>query len=102
MFATTWSCGKRLGARKYDDFHGGTAFEGCSHDWSNLTQDELSRKLDQLGCDLDLLANPDSEVTRVIWFGCNPLPTDGLGGQLREAIDAARSAGYRIEYWHTP
>lgn len=58
-----------------------------------MTQEQLSRKLDQVGSDLALLkTNPD--VKRIVWFGTEPLPTTGLGGQLREALQKVG-----IPYW---
>lgn len=95
VFATPWSQGKGLGSRKFDDFDKdtGTAFEGNTTPWSQMTQEQLSRKLDQVGSDFALLKK-NKDVKRIVWFGTEPLPTTGLGGQLREAL---QNAG--IEYW---
>ncbi len=58
-----------------------------------MTQEQLSRKLDQVGSDFALLkTNP--QVKRIVWFGMEPLPTTALGSQLREALQKAG-----IEYW---
>jgi len=95
VFETPWSSGKGLGSRKFDDFDfmTGTGFEANTTPWSTMTQEQLSRKLDQVGSDFALLkTNPD--VKRIVWFGTEPLPTTGLGGQLREALQKAG-----IPYW---
>jgi hypothetical protein len=95
VFETPWSEGKGLGSRKFDDFDPktGTAFEGNTTPWSRMTQEQLSRKLDQAGSDFTLLkTSPD--IKRIIWFGTEELPKTGLGGQLREAL---QNAG--IPYW---
>jgi hypothetical protein len=94
VFDTPWSTNKGLGSRKFDDFDEitMTGFEGNTTPWSSMTQEQLSRKLDQVGSDFALLRNGD--VKRIIWFGTEPLPTKGLGGQLREALQKAG-----IEYW---
>jgi hypothetical protein len=95
VFETPWSQGKGLGSRKFDDFDfkTGTGFEGNTTPWSRMTQEQLSRKLDQAASDFALLkTNPD--VQRIVWFGTEDLPPTGFGGQLREAL---RKAG--IEYW---
>jgi hypothetical protein len=59
---TPWSQGKGLGSRKFDDFDfkTGTGFEANTTPWSQMTQEQLSRKLDQLASDFALLrTNPD-------------------------------------------
>ena len=95
VFETPWSQGKGLGSRKFDDFdfRTGTAFEGNTTPWSRMTEEQLSRKLDQVACNFAIVrTNPD--VNRVIWFGTEELPTTGLGGQLRQALQRAG-----ISYW---
>ena len=95
VFETPWSSGKGFGSRRFDDFdlRTGTAFEGNTTPWSQMTHEQLSRKLDQVASDFALLkTNP--RIKRIIWFGTEPLPTTGLGAQLREAL---KMAG--IEYW---
>lgn len=63
----------------------GTAYEANTTPWHRMTIDQLQRKLDQVGSDFALLQkNP--EVKQVIWFGPDPLPTTGLGNQLRLAL----------------
>lgn len=59
-----------------------------------MTQEQLSRKLDQVGSDFALLQQKNGPVKRIIWFGTEPLPATGLGGQLREALEKAG-----IKYW---
>jgi hypothetical protein len=95
VIETPWSSGKGLGSRKFDDFDfkTGTGFEANTTPWSTMTLKQLSRKLHQVGSDFALLkTNPD--VKRIVWFGTEPLPTTGLGGQLREALQKAG-----IPYW---
>ena len=96
VFETPWSQGKGLGGRKFDDFDDatGTAFEANTTPWSQMTQEQLSRKLDQVGADLAILRQKNGPVKRIVWFGTEQLPKGGLGGQLREALQKAG-----IEYW---
>jgi RHS repeat-associated protein len=90
-----WSSEGRLGSRKFDDFDyaTGTAFEGNTTPWEQLTDRKLQDKLDQVGADIALLRE-NREVKRVIWFGTEPLPSSGRAGQLRQALEDAG-----IEYW---
>ena len=94
-FETPWSEGMGLGSRRFDDFDWstGTGFEGNTTPWEEMTAEQLSRKLGQVGSDFALLKT-DSGVNRVIWFGTEPLPTTGLGAQLREALQKCN-----IPYW---
>jgi RHS repeat-associated protein len=94
-FDTPWSASRGLGTRRFDDFdpRTGTAFEGNTTPWSQMTQQQLSRKLDQAASDYTLIRT-DRNVNRVVWFGTEELPKTGLGGQLRVALQAAG-----IEYW---
>lgn len=89
---------RRLGTRKFDDFDPitGTGFEANTTPWSRMTQDQLSRKLDQVGSDLALLRE-NRVVKRIVWFGTEELPTSGLGNRLREALQQSG-----IEYWVVP
>jgi hypothetical protein len=64
----------------------GTGFEANTTHWSQMTQPQLSRKLDQAAADLALLKT-NSDVQRIVWFGTEELPTTGLGGQLRLALE---------------
>lgn len=94
VFGTPWS-NKGEGTRKFDDYDSNTktAFEGNTTPWSEITHDQLSRKLAQVGSDYALLkTNPN--IKRVIWFGTEELPHTGLGGMLRTALQEAN-----IEYW---
>jgi hypothetical protein len=95
-FDTPWSKNKGLGCRKFDDFDDltKTGFEGNTTPWGQMTLDQLSRKLDQVGSDFALLQQRNGPVKRIIWFGTEPLPTTGLGGQLREALEKTG-----IRYW---
>ncbi|MDB5347772.1 MAG: hypothetical protein JWP89_6149 [Schlesneria sp.] len=95
VFETPWSIGKGLGSRKFDDFDKATltGFEGNTTPWSRMTQEQLSRKLDQVGSDFVLLKT-DTNIKRIVWFGTEPLPTRGLGAKLRQALQEAG-----IEYW---
>ena len=95
-FDTPWSKNKGLGSRKYDDFDDvtKTGFEGNTTPWSRMTQEQLSRKLDQVGADFALLQQKSGPVRRIVWFGTEALPTKGLGGQLRAALSKAG-----IPYW---
>lgn len=88
-----------LGSRRFDHFDATTrtGFEGNTTPWSQMTQDQLQRKLEQVASDLMLIRDPRSGVNRVIWFGTEPLPTTGLGNQLREALQGAG-----IQYWVVP
>jgi RHS repeat-associated protein len=94
-FDTPWSSSRGLGTRRFDDFdpRTGTAYEGNTTPWSQMTQEKLSKKLEQVGSDFTLM-KVDPRVRKVIWFGTEELPTTGLGGQLREAL---KKAG--IPYW---
>jgi hypothetical protein len=95
VFETPWSASRGLGTRRFDDFdiRTLTGFEGNTTPWSQMTQAQLSRKLDQVAGDMVLLeTNPG--VQRIVWFGTEPLPTTGLGAQLAEAL---RRVG--IPYW---
>jgi hypothetical protein len=95
VFRPPWAASKGLGTRKFDDYSPltRTGFEGNTTPWSEMTQDQLTRKLQQAGSDWGLLQlNP--RVERIIWFGTEPLPTTGLGAQLREALEKAG-----IPYW---
>jgi len=87
---------RNLGSRRYDDFDPatGTAFEGNTTPWSQMTREQLQRKLEQVASDLLLLRDRNSGVRRVVWFGTEELPTTGLGGQLRQALQEAG-----IPYW---
>lgn len=95
VFETPWSIGKGVGSRKFDDFDKATltAFEGNTTPWSQMTQEQLSRKLDQVGSDFALLKT-DKKIKRIIWFGTEPLPLDGLGAKLRQALHEVG-----IKYW---
>lgn len=62
-----------------------------------MTEEKLSHKLQQAGSDFALLKDPQSPVKHVVWFGTEPLPTDGLGGKLRQALEEAG-----IEYFVVP
>jgi hypothetical protein len=88
-----------LGSRRYDDFDHvtRTAFEGNTTPWSQMTAEKLQAKLHQVGSDILLLNDPKRAVRRVIWFGTEPLPTSGLGGQLLQALQQAG-----IPYWFVP
>jgi hypothetical protein len=96
VFDTPWSKNKGLGSRKFDDFDDltKTGFEGNTTPWSQMTQEQLSRKLDQVGSDFALLQQRNGPVKRIIWFGTEELPMTGLGGQLCEALQKAG-----IRYW---
>jgi hypothetical protein len=94
-FDTPWSSSAGMGTRRFDDFEPATetGFEANTTPWSSMTSDQLSRNLDQAAADFTLLrTNPD--VKRIIWFGTEELPTSGLGGQLRQALEKSG-----IEYW---
>ena len=95
VFKTPWSRGKGFGSRKFDDFDRltGTGFEGNTTPWSKMTQEQLSRKLDQVAADYALLKT-DPNIKRIVWFGTEELPATGLGRQLREALEQAG-----IPYW---
>ena len=54
-----------------------------------MTQEQLQRKLGQVGSDIMLMKDKDSGVKNVIWFGTEELPTTGLGGQLRKRLKEA-------------
>jgi RHS repeat-associated protein len=90
VFETPWSQGKGLGSRRFDDFDfkTGTAYEGNTTPWSQMTQEQLQRKLDQIGSDFALLKT-DPTVKKIVWFGTEPLPTTGLGGEIRTALEKA-------------
>jgi hypothetical protein len=94
-FETPWSASRGLGTRKFDDYDVRTltGFEGNTTPWSEMTQQQLSRKLEQVGSDWALLRT-DPTVQRIVWFGTDPLPTTGLGAQIREALEQAG-----IQYW---
>jgi hypothetical protein len=95
VFSTPWSADRGLGTRKLDHWikESGTGFEFNTTPWSKMTQEQLSRKLDQVGSDYALLrTNP--EVNKIIWVGTEPFPRSGLGAQLEKAL---KDAG--ISYW---
>ena len=77
-------------SRRFDDFDDltGTGYEGNTTPWSQMTQEQLARKLDQVGSDIALLKT-DPRVKRIVWFGTEELPATGLGGQLRQALNNA-------------
>jgi hypothetical protein len=86
-----------LGSRRYDDFDPktGTAYDGNTTPWNEVTPEKLQHKLEQVGSDILLLKDPNSGVKKVIWFGTEELPTTGLGGQLRKALEEA-GIEYRV------
>jgi RHS repeat-associated protein len=85
----------RLGAREVDDWDAvnGIIFEGNTTPWATMTLAQLTRKLDEATKD-GLLLRFDPDVKRAIWFGTEPLPYTGFGGQLRDALEREG-----IEYW---
>lgn len=95
-FRPAWASG-RSGTRIADDFDRATRtlFEANTTPWSRMDQRQLARKLDQVAADFELLRT--GQVSRVIWFGTEPLPREGRGGKLRRAIEVAG-----IEYYHIP
>jgi len=88
VFETPWSDGLGYGSRKFDDFDPitKTAFEGNTTPWNDITLEQLSRKLDQAAADFAILKDYPDVVKRIVWFGTEPLPTTGLGNQLRTAL----------------
>jgi len=67
VFKTPWTADRGLGTRRFDDYNKltRTGFEGNTTPWSQMTQEQLSRKLDQVGSDLALLkTNP--KVQRIV------------------------------------
>jgi hypothetical protein len=86
-----------LGSRRYDDFDKltNTGYEGNTTPWNEMTLEKLQDKLHQVGSDIMLLKDPRSGVKKVIWFGTEELPTSGLGGQLRTALEQA-GIEYRV------
>jgi hypothetical protein len=63
-----------------------------------MSYEKYQHKLQQLGSDIMLLADPNSGVDHVIWFGTEPLPTTGLAGHLRQALLDSGIPYYFIEY----
>ena len=90
VFKTPWAASRGLGTRRFDDYNRltRTGFEGNTTPWSEMTQEQLSRKLGQVAADMVLLKT-NAKVQRIIWFGTEPLPMTGLGAQLREALRQA-------------
>ena len=95
-FKTPWSADRGLGTRRFDGFDRatGTYFEANTTPWSQMTQEQLSRKLNQVGSDWTLMQTNRS-VNRVVWFGTEELPASGLGAQLRQALEKAEIP-YRV------
>jgi hypothetical protein len=84
-----------LGIREVDDFDlaDGIIFDGKTTPWSIMTVDQLTRYLDEATKD-GILLREHPDIKRAIWFGTEPLPYTGLGGQLRDALEQQG-----IEYW---
>jgi hypothetical protein len=72
-----------------------TAFEGNTTPWNEMGIKKYNQKISQVGADMAL--REEGLIDRAIWFGTEPLPTGGLGGALRIALEEAG-----IEYWHVP
>ena len=88
-----------MGSRRFDDYDRmtGTGFEGTRTNWAKMDQATFNHKMDQIAADWALMADSDSKVRRVVWFGTHPLPHTGRGGQIRRALEEAG-----IEYWVVP
>jgi len=87
---TYWSQGN-AGMRIYDGFStiNGTAFEGNTTPWNEMTWGKFNQKMTQIAADKAILNTPDSPVKRVIWFGTQPLPSTGYGGVIGAELRAA-------------
>jgi hypothetical protein len=94
-----WTSKSGLGSRRLDDVQRidgvRIGFEANTTPWARMTREKLAQKLDQVSADWELVAS--KRLGRVIWFGTEPLPTTGLGGQLRAALEQAG-----IPYWVVP
>ncbi len=86
------------GTRRFDGWDNGTrtGFEANLTPWSQMTLYQLTRKLEQVAKDLQLLRNANGPVRRIIWFGSEALPTTGWRGQLAEALREANIPYYVI------
>jgi intein/homing endonuclease len=96
---TPWSTGKNgEGSRRYDGFDPktGTAFEGNTTPWSQMTDEQLSRKLKQAGDDFAILKTSD-EVKKVIWFATEELPSTGLGRTLKDALKSCGISFFTVK-----
>jgi RHS repeat-associated protein len=97
-FFPPWA-GRRLGTRILDDFAvidgKSVGFEANTTPWAQMARNKFAHKMDQAAADFALKLG--GQLDRVIWFGTEPLPTTGLGGQLARALKAAG-----IEYWWVP
>jgi RHS repeat-associated protein len=81
--------GSSLEKRFADDYDRktGTLREFNTRPWASLTQEELSFKLKQVAKDITLLES--GAITKAIWYATEAIPSEGLGGQLRRALDEA-------------
>jgi hypothetical protein len=96
IFKTEWSTGTRgYGDRKLDHYDPTTqiGYEGNTTPWSEMTQEQLTRKLKQIADDYALLNSPrdprNPALKEIIWFGTDPIPANGLGAQIGEALRKA-------------
>ena len=87
--------GDKLGTRVADhyDAQTDTIYEINTTPWENMTEEKLRAKLDQVAADFELThsdpGNNEAHVSNVVWVGDHPLPQDGRGGQLRQALEQA-------------
>jgi RHS repeat-associated protein len=98
-FRFAWTTRSGLGSRRVDDYKiingERIGFEANTTPWARMTPEKLSHKLDQVAADFALVKQ--GNLDRVIWFGTEPLPTTGLGGILRSALEESQ-----IPYWVVP
>lgn len=99
VFRPSWTSSVGWGARKFDDLASiagkEVGFEANTTPWASMTREQFDRKMAQVGADYALMK--EGQVDRVIWFGTETLPTTGLGGMLRQALEDSG-----IAYWHVP
>jgi hypothetical protein len=99
-FRPPWAEGLQgtQGTRRFDDFdrETRTGFEANTTPWASMTQAQFDRKMDQVAADSALLSG--GQVNRVIWFGTEPLPADGRGGQLAAALNQAGIPYYQVPW----
>jgi hypothetical protein len=90
-----FNTGSSLESRVADDYDPitGILTEINTTPWSTMSQAQLSRKLKQAGQDFDLIKR--GGIKGAVWYGTEPLPTTGLGGQLAKALQDAHIP-YRV------
>jgi len=92
--------GAKMDARVADHFDdkSGTLFEANTTPWEKMDDEKRTFKLAQIRKDWQLLQDGQQggPVKRVIWFGSEPLPDTGFGGQVKQALKDANIPYYQV------